>query len=143
MAAETMYGASMSPPRPCTSTTSDFERSSRILPVSRTGPSFGSSATTDHAADAGAASGRSVWRSQVPIVQPWPDNRDPSARRSIASSELGAAGRARKGDHIADVFHSSQIHQHTFESEAESGVGRRPILAKLEVPPVGRFRQRL
>src|SRR3954470_12203110 len=137
MAAETMYGASISPPRPCTSTTSDFDRSSRNLPVSRTGPSFGSSATTDHGADAGAAAGRSVWRSQVPIVQPWPDNPPPSARRSISSSELGAAGRARKGNHIADVFHASQIHQHAFEPEAESGVGRRSVLAKLEVPPVG------
>ena len=47
-------------------------------------------------------------------------------------------GGARIGDHIADVFHSSEVHDGTLEAEAEAGVWECAESAQVQVTFVGR-----
>src|SRR5215217_1037739 len=58
-------------------------------------------------------------------------------------SKFGAAGRAKEGDHVADVLHAGEVHQHALEPQTEPRMWRRAELAQLEVPPVGLFGKRL
>src|SRR5258705_5161843 len=38
-------------------------------------------------------------------------------------SKLGVSRRARKWNHIADIFETGEIHHHALQAEAEAGVG--------------------
>src|SRR5213080_3554708 len=48
--------------------------------------------------------------------------------------ELGAARRAREGNHVANVRNACDEHQHSFEAEAEAGVWHSSIATQIEVP---------
>ena len=52
--------------------------------------------------------------------------------------EIGAAGRARERDHVADVGHAGGKAADPLEAQAEAGVRHGAVAAQVEVPPVSR-----
>ena len=55
--------------------------------------------------------------------------------------EVGGAGGAVERDDVADVFHAREVHDEAFEAETEASVGGGAVFAKVEVPPIGFFRE--
>src|SRR5260370_6542600 len=51
-------------------------------------------------------------------------------------SELGAAGGAREGDHVADVGHAREKQQGSLQPQAEPGMRHRAVAAQVQVPPI-------
>src|SRR5258706_7575042 len=43
---------------------------------------------------------------------------------------------ARKGDDVADIFQTGEIHHHALKTEAETRVGHRAVAAQVEIPPI-------
>src|SRR5207253_6111943 len=58
----------------------------------------------------------------------------PHSQIGFGSSKLGAAGRARKRNHVANVRNAGDEHQHALEAEAEAGVWHSSIATQIEVP---------
>src|SRR3974377_1791172 len=55
---------------------------------------------------------------------------------SLRWSELRISRCSRERNHIPDVFHPGEIHHHSFEAHAETGVLHAPKAAQVEIPPV-------
>src|SRR4029077_8317581 len=51
-------------------------------------------------------------------------------------SEFCAARCARERDHVADVRHTGNEHQHSLEAEAETGVWNGTVTPQIEIPLV-------
>lgn len=55
--------------------------------------------------------------------------------------EIGIPRCAREGDHVTDIFKAGEIHHHSFQSKAKTGVGDGAVPAQVEIPPISFFIQ--
>ena len=57
--------------------------------------------------------------------------------------KLCRTGSAREGDHVADIFHTRQVHHHTLQAQAKAGVRGCAVFAEIEIPLIGLFGETL
>ena len=50
--------------------------------------------------------------------------------------EFRVAGRAREGQHVADVGNTGEVHDHAFKAHAEASMLDGAVLAQFQIPPV-------
>jgi hypothetical protein len=58
----------------------------------------------------------------------WAGFEDPN---ELARLEFGAARGSSEGNHIADIRHAGDEHEHPLETESETGVGRGSVASKI------------